>query len=89
VKEDPGVRVRGLPTHFGPLDFELRAEGDELVRARLGDACRPPGGFVLTSPFEQPLLGVTVDRRAFAVDDPDQVRLASGAREVELRYTRR
>ncbi|HEX2483686.1 MAG TPA: hypothetical protein VHQ66_00200, partial [Myxococcota bacterium] len=89
VREAPGVRVRRLPTHFGPLDLELLAEGDDRVRARLGGECRPPGGFVLASPFARPLTGVTVDRRAVALDAPDRIRLATGARDVELLYTSR
>jgi hypothetical protein len=86
VAEEPGVRVRGLPTHFGPLDLELRADGESRVRAAFGGSCRPPNGFVLESPLPHPLREVVVDGRARAADDPRRVHLASGAREVELRY---
>lgn len=85
VRDAPGVRVRGLPTHFGALDLELRAAGEGRLRASFGGACRPPGGFVLESPFAQALREVVVDGQARAADDPRRVRLASGAREVELR----
>ena len=85
VAEAPGVRVRGLPTHFGPLDLELRADGESRVRAVLGGSCRPPKGFVLESPLAHPLREVVVDGRARAADDPRRVHLASSAREVELR----
>jgi hypothetical protein len=77
--------VLGLPTHFGPLDLELCAEGEGRLRASFGGACRPPGGFVLESPFAQPLREVRVDGQARAADDPRRVHLASGVREVELR----
>jgi len=86
VRQAPGVRLRGLPTHFGVLDLVFCAEGEDRVRASFGGACRPPAGFVLESPFAQPLREVVVDGRARAADDPRRVRVASGAREVELRY---
>jgi hypothetical protein len=70
VREAPGVRVRGLPTHFGVLDFAIVAEGEARVRARFGGRCRPPGGLVLVSPLPAPLRGVFVDGRERTVDDP-------------------
>ncbi len=85
VREAPGVRVRGLPTHFGALDLDLRAEGEGRLRAHFGGACRPPGGFVLESPFARPLREVVVDGRERAAGDPHRLRLASDTREVELR----
>ena len=84
VREAPGVRVRGLPTRFGPLDLDLLAESETRVRVRFGGACQPPGGFVVVSPLERPLREVVVDGRARAVDDPKQVRLAERPAELVL-----
>src|SRR5262249_5218069 len=67
VREAPGVRVRGLPTHFGSLDYTLCADGDDRVRMTLGGTARPPGGFVLVSPLARPLRAALVGGRAHVV----------------------
>ena len=86
VCEAPGVRVRALPTRFGPLDLTLCAEGDE-VRVRFGAARpRPPGGVVIVSPRTRPLRDVVVDGRARGIDDPGRVRLTAVPADVLLRY---
>jgi hypothetical protein len=85
VRDGPGVVARGLPTHFGPLDLVLRADGEGGVRARFGADCRPPGGIVLESPLARPLREVVVDGRPRAADDPRRVALREVPSEVRLR----
>lgn len=68
VREAPGVRVHGLPTHFGSLDYTLCADGDDRVRMTLGGTARPPGGFVIVPPLAQPLRAALVGGRAHVVD---------------------
>jgi hypothetical protein len=84
VRESPGVRLRGLPTHFGPLDLSLRADGADQLHARFGDGCRPPGGFVLESPLERPLRELRVDGTPRAPDHPRRVHLATAPRTLVL-----
>lgn len=56
-----GVRVRRLPTYYGPVNYTVRPEGTS-VRIRLsGDVAVPPGGLVLRSPRAAPLQAVSVD----------------------------
>ncbi|RIK91345.1 MAG: hypothetical protein DCC71_25160, partial [Proteobacteria bacterium] len=87
VRDPAGVRASALPTPFGALDFSLRADGERRVRARLGGACRPPGGFELASPLARPLAAVAIDGGARqAPDDAARVRFAAGARAVDLFY---
>jgi hypothetical protein len=87
VREAPGVRVRGLPTRFGPLDLTLLAEDEDRVRASFGAGlARPPGGIVLESPLSRPLREVAVDGRARPVEDPRRVHLREPAVEVVLGY---
>jgi hypothetical protein len=82
----PGVGIRGLPTHFGPLDLALVASGEGEVRVSVGGAVTdPPGGIVLVSPLARPIREVVVGGRTRATLDPRSVRL-DGAAEVVLRY---
>ena len=61
VKEDPGIRVSNLSTEYGPLNFDMRAIG-RVVTVNLRTGVRlPPGGIVVYSPLEQPILSATVD----------------------------
>jgi F5/8 type C domain len=85
VSEPPGVRARGLPTHFGPLDLAIEADGPDGVRFRFGGACRPPGGVVLESPLERPLREASADGRPCAVEAGRRVRLGALPREAVLR----
>ncbi|HEX6745767.1 MAG TPA: discoidin domain-containing protein [Longimicrobium sp.] len=86
VTEGPGVAIRGLSTHFGPLGYALRASGD-VVRVEFDPGLRPPpAGLVIRNPMEQPIRSATVDGRAVAVGDGREVRVATVPRVVEMRY---
>jgi hypothetical protein len=54
VMERPGVTIRRLSTHYGPLSFTMRNESGS-VRVSLQSGVRvPPGGIVVHSPFSRP-----------------------------------
>jgi hypothetical protein len=49
------LRVTRLSTWWGPLDYELRREGAEVLRMRVAGGLRvPPGGVVLAPPGVAP-----------------------------------
>jgi hypothetical protein len=82
-----GLRVRGLPTRYGRLDYLLRAEGDHRVRLSLaGDLEPPPGGILVESPLERPLRAAEVDGRAHPVVAARRVHLSALAAEVILHH---
>jgi len=87
VRAEPGVRVRQLPTHAGPLDYTMCADGDDRVRVTLGGlpAC-PPGGIIVMSPLESPLRTVHIDGRAQAAADPDRVHIHTLVAKLLLEY---
>ena len=61
VKEDPGLRVSNLSTEYGPINYDMRAIGKVVtVNLRVGIKM-PPGGIVVYSPLDQPILSATVD----------------------------
>ena len=54
VMERPGVTVRRLSTHYGPLSFTMRNEAGN-VRVSMQSGIRlPPGGIVVRPPFSRP-----------------------------------
>ena len=54
VMQRPGVTVRRLSTHYGPLSFTMRNEGGN-VRVSMHAGVRvPPGGIVVRPPFTRP-----------------------------------
>jgi hypothetical protein len=87
LREESGVSVTDLRTHYGALSFNVRARGDSVIvdfptparAARTGSGPReltvPAGGIVVRSPLERPL------RAALADGSP----LTVGANEVVLR----
>jgi hypothetical protein len=85
VREAPGVRVRGLPTHYGQLDYTLCADGPDQVRFTLGARVRPPGGIVITSPLDRPLRGALVGGRAHPIR-ADHIFLRELVRDIVLLY---
>jgi hypothetical protein len=87
VREAPGIRVRGLPTHAGPLDYTMYAEGQDRLRVILGERIRfPSAGIVIESPLQEPLRRVVVDGQQQQATDPDRVTLRSAATELVLDY---
>ena len=51
VRDPQGVSVRGLPTHFGPLSYSVRTEGNRVVVAIGEGTAIPPGGIRVRSPL--------------------------------------
>ncbi|HEX6966714.1 MAG TPA: discoidin domain-containing protein [Gemmatimonadaceae bacterium] len=81
----PGLRVRGLGTHYGPLDLDMRMEGD-AVHVRIAGALRiPRGGIVLRSPLDRPVERATVNGAPAAVRDRG-LRIRRVPAEVVLEY---
>jgi hypothetical protein len=61
VKEPPGIRVSNLSTEYGPLNYDMSAVG-KVVTINLRAGIRmPPGGIVVFSPLDQPILSAAVD----------------------------
>lgn len=85
VVEPPGVAVRDLRTHYGPLSFTMRRTGERTVRVEIAAGLRlPPGGLVVHSPLDQPVRTVTVDgRRATLVGQSVVVRRLPAAIVLE------
>jgi hypothetical protein len=87
VKQDPGVRVANLSTQYGPLNYDMRASGN-VVTVNLRAGIRmPPGGIVVWSPLEQPILSAWVDGVPSAVKG-SEVRVRKLPAVVTIRYPR-
>ncbi len=61
VREPPGVRVTNLSTHYGPLNYDMRAYGPSVTLNIRQGLRIPPGGIIVTSPLDQPILSALVD----------------------------
>jgi hypothetical protein len=48
-RDEPGIAVESLPTHFGPCSFTYTVKGQTGTLQLTGDA-QPPGGVVLRAP---------------------------------------
>jgi hypothetical protein len=87
VKQDPGVRVANLSTQYGPLNYDMRASGN-IVTVNLRAGIRmPPGGIVVWSPLEQPILSAWIDGVPGAVKGAE-VRVRKLPATVIFRYPR-
>ena len=87
VKEDPGVKVSNLSTEYGALNYDMRAIG-RVVTVNLRSGVRmPPGGIVIYSPLEQPILSASVDG-VFAPVKGQEVRVRKLPAVVTIRYAR-
>ena len=61
ISERPGVTVRRLSTHYGPLSFTMRNEGGSVRVSMQAGVRVPPGGIVVHSPFTQPASAMLVN----------------------------
>ena len=64
AREDSGLVVRNVRTHYGTLSYTLRATGDEATFVLSGDVVAPFGGIVIRSPIDRPVREALVDGRA-------------------------
>ncbi|HEY8469518.1 MAG TPA: discoidin domain-containing protein [Longimicrobiales bacterium] len=82
----PGLRVRGLGTHYGPLDLDMRMKGD-AVRVRIAGPLRiPRGGIVLRSPLDRPIGRATVNGAPEAVTDDGEFRIRRVPADIVLEH---
>ena len=87
VREAPGIRVRGLRTHYGQLDFSMCADGDRSVEVSLGGTIRcPQGGIVIESPYSCPLRAVVIDGRRSQNHDSRHLAVSVVAARIVLEY---
>jgi hypothetical protein len=87
VREAPGVRVHGLRTHHGLLDFAMCADGDDRVKVTIGGAIRPPaGGLLVESPYARPLRSVIINGSRSAACDPHRIVVRQSTAEIVLEY---
>jgi len=87
VKEDPGVKVSNLSTEYGPLNYDMRAIG-KVVTINLRAGIRmPPGGIVIYSPLDQPILSAAVDGLPAPVKGAE-IRVKKIPSIVTVRYAR-
>lgn len=65
LEREDGVRVAGLLTWYGTLNFTARRAENGALHVRLGgDLSLPPGGIVLRPPGDQPLREARVNGKA-------------------------
>lgn len=87
VKEDPGIRVSNLSTEYGPINYDMRAIG-KVVTINLRAGLRmPPGGIVVYSPLDQPILSAAVDG-VLAEVKGQEVRVRKLPSIVTIRYAK-
>jgi hypothetical protein len=87
VKEPPGIKVSNLSTEYGPLNYDMAALG-KVVTINLRTGIRmPPGGIVVYSPLDQPILSAAVDGVLTAVKGAE-VRVRKLPSIVTIRYAK-
>jgi hypothetical protein len=87
VKEPPGVRVTNISTHYGPLNYDIQAFG-RVVTLNLRAGLRmPPGGIIVWSPLEQPILSASIDGVPAAVKGAE-VSVRKLPATVTIRYAK-
>ncbi|MGZ3374711.1 MAG: discoidin domain-containing protein [Gemmatimonadaceae bacterium] len=87
VKEPPGIKVSNLSTEYGPLNYDMSALG-KVVTINLRSGIRmPPGGIVIYSPLDQPILSAAVDGVPAAIRGAE-VRVRKLPSIVTIRYAK-
>ena len=82
-----GVSARRLPTASGILSLSMKADGEDAVRVRVtGDVAVPPGGIVITSPYDRPIRRATLDGRPLETVTHDSATVDRCPADVMLYY---
>ena len=87
LKESPGVRVTNLSTHYGPLNYDARAFGTSVTLNIRAGTRTPPGGLIVWSPLDQPILSALVNGQPAGVKGPE-VRVDKLPAIVTIRYAK-
>ena len=85
VMEKPGVTIRRLSTHYGPLSYTIRNESGRARVSMSTGLTIPPGGIVVHSPFTKPVSEVRVNGALSAVGPSGGVLVRSLPAEVVFR----
>jgi hypothetical protein len=85
VMEKPGVTIRRLSTHYGPLSYTIRNENGRARVSMSAGLTIPPGGLVVYSPFPKPVSEVRVNGALSAVGPSGGVLVRSLPAEVVFR----
>lgn len=84
---ESAIRVRGLPTWFGRLDYTLQSEDQAVLRLRLGgDLLVPKGGIRIRPPGDRPIRWARVNGRPGTEFTEREVKVFSVPVEVEIGY---
>jgi hypothetical protein len=59
LDDSAGVRVRNLPTYYGPISFSMRREGATVVVNLEGTLSMPAGKILVQSPLDRPAVSAT------------------------------
>ncbi|WP_246237747.1 hypothetical protein [Caldichromatium japonicum] len=79
------IRLRGLPTAYGPLDIEIAPwTGGALVVQLGGDLSLPPGGIWVCPPLPGPLFSVRIDGEESRDVDASGARVRALPARLEL-----
>ena len=85
VTRSPGVSIRELATHYGPLTYTMSGTASE-VRVRIAAGLRvPAGGVAIQSPFARLISSVSIDGRPAAVN-AGEIIVRTVPAEVVIRY---
>jgi len=85
VMEKPGVTVRRLSTHYGPLSYTIRNENGRARVSMSAGLTIPPGGIVVYSPFAKPVSEARVNGVPSAAGPSGGVLVRSLPAEVVFR----
>ena len=62
ISAEGGFAVDNLPTRYGPLDFMIRADGDDSISVKISGAIAlPPGGLTIAPPLAAGIQVVSVE----------------------------
>ncbi|MEO6417064.1 MAG: hypothetical protein ABIP73_13585, partial [Gemmatimonadaceae bacterium] len=88
VREAPGVKVRGLGTPYGPIDFDVRATAHSLVAHLSGSLKIPPGGIAFRSPVDRAIASARVDGSTVTPSSNGEVMVRHLPATIALTYQR-
>jgi hypothetical protein len=84
ARQEPGVHVRGLSTHYGRLSYTMRAS-QSAVQLQVEGVRVPRGGLVVRSPIDRPIRSATINGRDAGFSDSEIVVRGLPA-SITLRY---
>jgi hypothetical protein len=86
INGEEGVKVSGLYTYYGKLDFDIKMEDNSLFVNLSGDIKVPGGGIIIKSPVSKPITSLKINSELIRISENEELIIRQIPAHVEIQF---